>query len=120
MELGCIHTSIFLSLRILNKLILKLSSEYSFSLFLWVQMLSFEESSGTSLAVQRLRLCASNAGDAGLTPGRGTKIPHAAQHSQKVKKKKKKKSLLTQDHVTGLPHVFCYLDYFSNFLNFLF
>ena len=38
---------------------------------------------GTSLAVQGLRLCASNAGGAGLIPGRGTKIPHAARHGQK-------------------------------------
>ena len=29
---------------------------------------------GTSLAVQRLRLHASNAGGAGLVPGQGTKI----------------------------------------------
>ena len=33
----------------------------------------------TSLAAQWLRLCPSNAGDAGLIPGRGTKIPHAAE-----------------------------------------
>ena len=32
---------------------------------------------GTSLVVQRLRLYASNAGDTGLIPGWGTKIPHA-------------------------------------------
>ena len=32
---------------------------------------------GISLAVQWLRLHASNAGDTGLTPGQGTKIPHA-------------------------------------------
>ena len=32
---------------------------------------------GTSLAVQWLRLCASNAGGAGSIPGRGTRIPHA-------------------------------------------
>ena len=30
-----------------------------------------------SLVVQWLRLCASNAGDEGLMPGQGTKIPHA-------------------------------------------
>ena len=29
--------------------------------------------------VQQLTLCASNAGDAGLIPGWGTKIPHAAR-----------------------------------------
>ena len=33
---------------------------------------------GTSLAVQWLRLRASTAGAMGLTPGWGTKIPHAA------------------------------------------
>ena len=32
---------------------------------------------GTSLVVQWLRLCTSNAGDAALIPGWGTKIPHA-------------------------------------------
>ena len=37
---------------------------------------------GTSLAVQRLRLCTSNAGGTDSIPGRGTKIPHAARHSQ--------------------------------------
>ena len=42
---------------------------------------------GTSLAVQWLRLCASNAEGAGLIPGQGTKIPHAVQHCQKKKKK---------------------------------
>ena len=29
---------------------------------------------------------ASNTGGAGLIPGQGTKIPHAAQHGQKKKK----------------------------------
>ena len=33
---------------------------------------------GTSLVVKWLRLHPSNAGDAGLSPGQGTKIPHAA------------------------------------------
>ena len=33
---------------------------------------------GTSLAVQWLRLCASNEGSAGSIPGWGTKIPHTA------------------------------------------
>ena len=32
---------------------------------------------GTSLVVQWLRLCAPNAGDTGLNPDGGTKIPHA-------------------------------------------
>ena len=49
---------------------------------------------GTSLGVQWLRLCASTAGDAGLIPGRGTKIPHAMQRGQKIKKTK---------HLTELP-----------------
>ena len=40
-----------------------------------------------SLAVQWLRLCTSTAGGTGSIPGRGTKIPHAAQCSQKEKKK---------------------------------
>ena len=38
---------------------------------------------GTSLAVQWLRLCTSNARSAGLIPvEEGTKIPYAIQHSQ--------------------------------------
>ena len=41
--------------------------------------------SGTSLAVQWLRLRASNSGHTGLIPGRGTKIPHAVGHGQKKK-----------------------------------
>ena len=41
---------------------------------------------GTSLAVQWLGLCAPNAGGTGSIPGRGTKIPHAAQCSLKKKK----------------------------------
>ena len=45
--------------------------------------------SGTSLAVQWLRLRASNAGGAGSIPGRTTKIPLALECSQKVKNKKK-------------------------------
>ena len=49
---------------------------------------SFRRKDGTSLAVQCLRLHASNAGDAGSIPGWGTKIPHPAWHGQKKKKKK--------------------------------
>ena len=37
----------------------------------------------TSLAVQWLRLCASTAEGAGLIPGQGSKILHAAWHGQK-------------------------------------
>ena len=42
---------------------------------------------GTSLKVQWLRLHASSAGGVGLIPGGRTKIPHASQHSQKIKNK---------------------------------
>ena len=38
---------------------------------------------GTFLVVQWLRLCASNAGGEGSIPGRESKIPHAAECSQK-------------------------------------
>ena len=44
--------------------------------------------SRTSLAFQWLRLHAPNAGGPDSIPGRGTKIPQAAQCSQKKKKKK--------------------------------
>ena len=43
---------------------------------------------GTSLMVQWLRLCASNAGGVGLIPGQGTMIPHAGRHKNLKKKKK--------------------------------
>ena len=52
---------------------------------------AFIKEERTSLAVQWLRLHTSNAGGAGLIPGRGTKIPHAAQHTQKIKTKQNKK-----------------------------
>ena len=42
---------------------------------------------GTSLAVQWLRLCTSNARGAGSNPSQGTKIPHATQPRPKKKKK---------------------------------
>ena len=48
------------------------------------------EETDPSLVVQWLRLCTPNSGDVGLTPGRGTEIPHAVQCDQKKKKKKKK------------------------------
>ena len=41
---------------------------------------------GTSLVIQGLRLCASTAGGAGLIPGWGTKIPHAARCCKKINK----------------------------------
>ena len=39
----------------------------------------------TSLVVQWLRLYTSTAGGMGSIPDRGTKIPHAVQHNQKIK-----------------------------------
>ena len=42
---------------------------------------------GNSLVVQWLGHHASTAGGADLTPGQGTKIPHAMQCGQKKKKK---------------------------------
>ena len=41
---------------------------------------------GTSLVVQWLRLCTSTAGGEGSIPGKGTKIPHDPQCSQKNRK----------------------------------
>ena len=43
---------------------------------------------GNSLAVQQLGLRASTAGGTGSISGWGTRILHAAQHSQKKKEKK--------------------------------
>ena len=40
---------------------------------------------GTSLAVQRLKLCPFNAGGTGLIPGWRTKIPHVLKYSQRKK-----------------------------------
>ena len=45
------------------------------------------EGIGTTLAVQWLRLRASNAEGTGSIPGRGTKIPRATQCSKKKKKR---------------------------------
>ena len=42
---------------------------------------------GTSLAGQRLRLCASNAGGVGLIPAWRTKFPHVRWHGRKMKNK---------------------------------
>ena len=47
--------------------------------------------SGASLAVQWLRLRASNADCVGSIPGQGTKIPHATWHSQRKKKERERK-----------------------------
>ena len=49
--------------------------------------LPLKKCSGTSLAVQWLRLHTSNAEDVGLIPGWGTKISHAAGVTAKKKKK---------------------------------
>ena len=49
---------------------------------------------GTSLAVQWLKLHASNAGGAGSIPDWWTKIPHAVRRSQEIKKKEKDWDLL--------------------------
>ena len=48
------------------------------------------------MAVQWLRLHTPTAGGAGLTPGRGTKIPRATWHDHKKKKKKKEMHLELQ------------------------
>ena len=56
-------------------------------------------------------LSASSAGGAGLTPGRGTEIPHAAWHGQKKKKSKRVKLekislfLNNSPFLSFLPHV---------------
>ena len=44
----------------------------------------------TSLVVQWLRLCTSNAGGVGSIPGQGAKLPHAVQHCQKNPKQTNK------------------------------
>ena len=44
---------------------------------------------GTSLVVEWLTFHAPNAGGTSLIPGQGTKILHAAWHSQKIKINKK-------------------------------
>ena len=49
---------------------------------------SKEHITGCSMVAQRLRLYTANAGGAGLIPDQGSKIPHATQYSQKIKKTK--------------------------------
>ena len=49
---------------------------------------------GTSLVVQWLQLCPSNAGGTGSIPGQGTKIPHNEMWQKKKKKERKKKESL--------------------------
>ena len=53
----------------------------------------YKEKMGTSLAVQWLRLCASNAGGMDSIPGWGTKIPHGVAKKKEKKKKKKKEKM---------------------------
>ena len=48
-----------------------------------------KQQTGTSLVVQGLGLCNSNAGGTGSIPGQGTNIPQDA-YSQKKEKKKRK------------------------------
>ena len=54
------------------------------------------------LAVQRLRLCTSNAGALGSIPGWGTKIPHAIWYSQKGKKNKQTQQQETKTKIISL------------------
>ena len=48
--------------------------------------IEFKLMTGTSLAVQWLRLCTSNAGGKGSVPSQGTEIPHAVWRGKKKKK----------------------------------
>ena len=57
-------------------------------------ILTLEEYTGTSLAVQWLRFCAPTTGGAGSILGWGIKIPHDALRSQKKKGKKKSMCVL--------------------------
>ena len=59
----------------------------------------------TFLEVQWLKLHASNIGGARSIPGQGTKIPHAAQGSQDIKKKTKTKNLLKNIHKHTYVHI---------------
>ena len=54
---------------------------------------------GTSLVAQWLRLHTANAGGGGLIPDQGSKILHATQHSQKIKKQDES-TLHTGGHVS--------------------
>ena len=50
----------------------------------WPLLLLYKNYTGTSLAVQWLRLCASSAGGMCSIPGRGATIPRATWYDQKV------------------------------------
>ena len=54
---------------------------------------------GTSLVIQWLRFCTSNAGCTGSIPGLGTKIPYAMRCRQKKKKKKKNAIFLSHEFI---------------------
>ena len=55
--------------------------------YIIIVLLSKLRDEGTSLALQWLRLCASTAGGARLTPSREAKIPHAMCAAKTFKKK---------------------------------
>ena len=54
--------------------------------------MSTRQETGTSLAVQWLRLGTSTAGGAGLIPGQGIKMPHASRPSQNKQTKQQQKN----------------------------
>ena len=56
---------------------------------------------GTFLAVQWLKLCASNAGGMGLIPGRGNKIPHGKWPKFFFLKRKKDIKSSAEDFIGG-------------------
>ena len=64
-----------------------LTLEFSFALL-------YCDATGTSLAVQWLRLCTSNAGGTVSIPGQGTKIPHVVWHGQNDNNNKKLEYIL--------------------------
>ena len=62
----------------------------------------FNCSNGDFLAVQWLRLCASNEGGMGSIPGRETKTPHATRQ----KKKKKQNKTVTEYQKDHCAYIF--------------
>ena len=57
---------------------------------------------GTSLVVQWLRLCTSNAGGMGSIPGQETKIPCAAWCGKRKKERKKEKKVFKETNINFL------------------